>query len=95
MVPELTVDVVQERINDKETKFKSYRQACSEVWLLLVVEGSAPSSHWSFDYFPAHHVFNTSFSRVFVYQQFDASVMELCVSSTPERMLPPGSRGAG
>ena len=82
-VPDLTVGVVQREIGGKEAKLESYRRACDEVWLLLVVEGFAPSSHWSFDRFPADHAFDTSFDRVFLYHQFSAEVRELALRSSP------------
>jgi hypothetical protein len=52
MVPDLTSQVIQGHIDGKEAKLESYRQACDEVWLLLVVEGFAPSSHWSLERLP-------------------------------------------
>lgn len=83
LVPDLTVQVVQERITEKEAKLGSYRKACDEVWLLLVVEGFAPSSHWSFERFPVSHTFDTSFDRLFLYHQFGAEVRELNHRSVP------------
>lgn len=77
MVPDLPPYVVQGEIDGKEAKIESYRQACDEVWLLLVVEGFAPSSHWRLERFPTDHVFETSFNRVFLYHQFNAEVREL------------------
>lgn len=82
-VPDLTAEVVQGEIDGKEAKLESYREACDEVWLLLVVEGSAPSSHWSFERFPDDHAFATSFDRVFLYQQFKAEVRELSLRPVP------------
>ena len=76
-VPDLTAHVVQRKIDGKESKLESYRLACDTVWLLLVVEGFAPSSHWSLERFPTDHPFDTSFDRVFLYHQFSAEIREL------------------
>ena len=77
IVPELSVDTVQQHISGKEEKISVYRQRCSRIWLLLVVEGFAPSSHWGIDRFPFEHAFEFSFDKVFLYHQFAAETWEL------------------
>ena len=76
-VPDLDPETIQQHIDRKELKIDSYRAMCPEVWLLLVVEGFAPSSHWRLEQLPPDHLFEFSFDRVFLYHQFGAETQEL------------------
>jgi hypothetical protein len=76
-IPTLTPLDLQNRIEEKEGKLASYRQKCSQVWLLIVANGLEPSTFGE----PAPEIeessFETSFDRVFFLHHADKLVVEL------------------
>ena len=80
-VPTLTSDDLQEAIDRKEGKLPSYRRGCSEVWLLVVSDGLAPSNHFELAPEVESALFSTDFDRVFYLHYSKGFVLELNTDS--------------
>ena len=78
-VPTLTSDDLQQAMNSKEGKLALYRRNCSEIWLLIVSEGLAPSNNFELSTEVETARFNTGFDRVFYLHYSKGSVEELKV----------------
>jgi hypothetical protein len=78
-VPTLTPSELQQIMRSKEAKVPSYRQQCSEVWLLIVARGFEPSTFGDLGSEVEAHEFETAFDRVFFLHHADEYVAELCV----------------
>lgn len=76
-LPPLTHSFVQDRIREKEKRLPVYRRSCDQVWLLLVVEGFAPSGTWDLRSFDYDQPIPATFDRLFLYDQFSADPREL------------------
>lgn len=58
------IELFEDIIENKERKISSYDSRCNEFWLLIVAEGSAPSSIVFLDPLIHSHRFETSFDRI-------------------------------
>jgi hypothetical protein len=76
-VPTLTPLDLQKRIEEKEGKVTSYRQKCSQVWLLIVANGFEPSTFGELAPEVEEFPFETSFDRIFFLQHADELIVEL------------------
>ena len=76
-IPTLTPLDLQNRIEEKEGKLTSYRQKCSQVWLLIVANGLEPSTFGELAPEIEEFSFETSFDRVFFLHHVDELVVEL------------------
>jgi hypothetical protein len=65
---EFTVADIEDQKRKKEHKATKYRQRCKELWLLMVAEGSAPSSYIDLVASAKIHAYKSSFDRLFVYR---------------------------
>jgi hypothetical protein len=79
-VPTLTPLDLQKRIEEKEDRVTSYRQKCSQVWLLIVANGFEPSTFGELAPEIEDFSFETNFDRVFFLHHADELIFEL---STP------------
>jgi hypothetical protein len=75
--PTLTPLDLQQRIEEKEDKVNSYRQKCSQVWLLIVASGFEPSTFGELAPEVEGFRFETSFDRVFFLHHADELIVEL------------------
>lgn len=81
-LPQLTLEFIQDRVREKEKRLPVYRRRCDEAWLLLVVEGFAPSGTWDLQMIEYDQPILTSFDRLFLYDQFRANPRELRSEAT-------------
>ena len=84
--PTLSAGDVALAVNRKETLVQEYRKACDELWLLLVVDGFAPSGDFLRDPEIPNHRFQSSFDELFLLEHFDSRVTRL---HRAERDRPP------
>lgn len=66
-VPECEVNEIQSILNSKESKVKQYRISCSEVWLLIAVDGFGLSSYADFPQSLLDTRYASSFDRIFLF----------------------------
>jgi hypothetical protein len=64
-------------IERKERHVLEYRQECDELWLLLVVDGSTPSSNFLSVLGVREHRFQSSFDDLFLFDAFCSQVVAL------------------
>jgi hypothetical protein len=76
-VPTLTPLDLQKRIEEKEGKVTSYRQKCSQVWLLIVANGFEPSTFGELAPEVEEFPFETSFDRIFFLHHANELIVEL------------------
>jgi hypothetical protein len=76
-IPTLTPLDLQKRIQEKEDKVSSYREKCSQVWLLIVANGLEPSTFCKLAPEIEGFRFETDFDRVFFLHYADELVVEL------------------
>lgn len=76
-VPILSAAELQEIVSSKEAKVSSYREMCSEVWLLVVAEGLQPSTHCRLAPEAGEYPFETSFDRAFFLHYSHGLLVEL------------------
>jgi hypothetical protein len=76
-IPTLTPLDLQKRIREKEDKVFSYREKCSQVWLLIVANGLEPSTFGELAPEIEGFLFETSFDRVFFLHYADELLVEL------------------
>ena len=75
---EATVNQLHTLITEKEQKLPTYRFACpAGVWLLIVADGSQPSSLIEPNAAMTTFQFETAFDRVFFFQYFEGTSNEL------------------
>ena len=75
---EVTVKQLHTLSTEKEQKLPTYRCACpAGVWLLIVADGSQPSSLIELNPAMTAYQFETAFDRVFFFQYFDGTSIEL------------------
>jgi hypothetical protein len=61
---ELDPGLVQGELDDKEGRLAGYRKVVSEVWLLLIIPGDAPSSWIDIQNSDLSHPFRSGFDTV-------------------------------
>jgi hypothetical protein len=76
-VPTLTPQQLEEVIREKETRLDRYRSRCATVWLLVVTDAGLPSSHFDITEALEHHLFRSSFDRIFLLTPFQRRLIEL------------------
>lgn len=74
---EADVARVQETIDRKSQKLDKYRAKCVRVWLVIVVDGFAPSSFMDLSGAAIGHTYWSPFDRVFYFESFDRRVVRL------------------
>ncbi|HEX8237598.1 MAG TPA: hypothetical protein VF600_16695 [Abditibacteriaceae bacterium] len=77
VVPHLSADQIQAKVDEKADKLSEYQTKCSEVWLLIVADGGAPSSISDLPTDTAGHVYTSSFDRLFFFDNFSDTIKEL------------------
>jgi hypothetical protein len=65
--PELPVSLVKERIEAKNAKRSDYRSRCDAVWLLIVVDGSRPSTFFDVSGQALRETYDSSFDRTYLF----------------------------
>jgi hypothetical protein len=76
-VPTLTPQQLEKVIREKETRLDRYRSRCATVWLLVVTDAGLPSSHFDITEALEHHLFRSSFDRIFLLTPFQRRLIEL------------------
>ena len=80
IVGEHFVPLLQTAISAKETSLLGYNTACSEQWLLVVMEGMTPSTLFDPSKSTLDHLYSSSFGRVFLLDAFRCKQWELRVA---------------
>jgi hypothetical protein len=78
-VPTVERSEVQRILEQKEKNLRAYRKVCSQVWLLIVAEGFAPSSYGDIGTLREER-FASSFDQVFFFRFFERDVFRLALS---------------
>jgi hypothetical protein len=82
-VPSLTQEQIQAKIDEKEKRLDEYRNRCNQVsrcyqvWLLIVFDSSAPSSHFDTPTEVLTTSYKSNFDRVFLMNLFSNSILPL------------------
>lgn len=76
-------EVVQARLDEKETKLAAYRAATGGPQWIVIATGSERSQHVLPQVLPAGHVYTSSFDRAFLLDVPIRQVWELCLSPVP------------
>jgi hypothetical protein len=76
-VPSLTPQQLEVVIRAKEARLDRYRSRCATVWLLVVTDAGLPSSHFDITEALEHHLFRSSFDRIFLLTPFQQRLIEL------------------
>lgn len=90
MVPRLTPEYLQEPIDRKNKKIGNYQGNYAQMWLLLVSQGSEPSSHFDLEFSceAIEHTYKSHFDRVFLMESFSGTIIPLKI--TPIQLPPEG-----
>ena len=83
MVPDISIEIIQNAMDGKAKKLPSYKQKCDYVWLLLASSGLYPSSDFIVSEKVRTHHFRTPFDRVFYCNCFKGEVIELHLDKAP------------
>lgn len=75
--PILPESYIRQAISEKEDKLDVYRACCQEVWLLIIVEGAAPSSFWEIPPDLAYPKLHTAFDKAFILFYVEGELIEL------------------
>ena len=75
--PKYTLPGLQKEINRKEGKVSTYRQRCSQVWLLIAGGQILPSTWIDLPDGIDEHKFQSSFDKVFFLHDYRSEVTEL------------------
>lgn len=75
--PEVPTSYIQERIQDKNTKITEYRDRCDHIWLLLVVDGSRPSTFFDIAGEALDNVYESRFDQTYLFDFQRKQVHEL------------------
>ncbi len=65
-IPKIDGQSIQKSISEKSSKIIEYKRKCNELWLVISVEGSQPSSFLSVEGRALGLDYITSFDRVYV-----------------------------
>lgn len=76
-IPEITSEIINSRIKEKESKISSYLESCDETWLLIVIDGHTPSGSWSIPEQVIENNYITSFDHVYLFEYFDKTYFKL------------------
>lgn len=73
---------LQKKIDEKNSRLSNYLKNCSRCWLLIVAEGTGPSSFFDLNENTARHCYNSFFERTFFMEAFTHKVTELDITKT-------------
>lgn len=76
-IPEITPEYLQERIDQKDLKLKTYKSKCSELWLLIVADNLRIPSAVDLSDMAISHQYPTGFDRIFLFWDSSKSFVEL------------------
>jgi hypothetical protein len=77
VIPEITSEIINSRIEEKELKISSYLESCDEIWLLIVIDGHTPSGSWSIPVQVIENNYITNFDHVYLFENFEKTYFEL------------------
>jgi hypothetical protein len=77
MVPDLSVEVVRERVVAKEKRLNEYLSKCDEVWLLMVLDTGVSSNHFEIHDDLLETEFFSSFSKLMLLRALHSELFEL------------------
>lgn len=63
---EISAEYVEEGITSKNKKIEKYRSCCDRIWLLLVVDGSLPSSWFEVTGPALEKTYNSNFDKTYI-----------------------------
>lgn len=78
-IPNISSEQIQEIIHNKDIHVRKYLERCSEVWLVIVQDGFAPSSGFDLSEGVLMKVYKSAFKRVFLFRNFEYETHELKV----------------
>ena len=81
----LTPDLLQRRIQCKNSKLHGYRGTLDESWLLLVVDDASRAGHFKVPSVTLAHTYHSGFDRVWLLRTFDRRVDEIQVCTGVRR----------
>lgn len=81
-VPGVGIDVVKDRLRDKESRLNHYRRRCDDVWLLIVTDTGTPASHFEVPESVVSATYTTDFDRVYILTTFHRNLFRLLTTST-------------
>lgn len=76
-MPECAVKEIQFILDSKESKVDDYRERCSEIWLLIAVDGFGLSSNADFPQNLQDAIYSSSFDRAFLFVNQESRYLEL------------------
>ena len=82
-VPGVSIDLIEERLRDKESRLDEYRRRCDEVWLLIVTDTGTPASHFEVPDSVVSATYSTGFDRVYLLTIFHRSLLRLSTTVFP------------
>lgn len=80
IIPEITQEQLQEKIDKKEQKLDSYTQNCSEIWLLIVADDLRVPSSVDLTQSALTYQYKTRFDRAFFFWNSSRRYIELQLS---------------
>jgi hypothetical protein len=80
-VPTLTSELIEDIIQNKETRRERYLSRCSKIWLLIVETGGLPSSYFQIPKAVVEKIYKSNFDRIFLFRDFMYEVIELKTES--------------
>jgi len=76
-VSEPSIQQIEARIAEKNAKCDGYRSACKYLWLLIVTEGTAPSSWVQLSESIRTYKYRSAFDQVFFFHRLYGQVIKL------------------
>jgi hypothetical protein len=76
-VPGVSIDLIEERLRDKESRLDEYRRRCDEVWLLIVTDTGTRASHFDVPGSVVSATYSTGFERLYLLIIFHHSLLRL------------------
>jgi hypothetical protein len=80
VVPLLRQDHIQAKIDNKEKRLAGYRANCQQVWLLIVADGSTPSTRFDFPADVRTIPYKSHFDRAFLMESFSNLIVNLSLT---------------
>ena len=74
-IPDLTVDTVSGIVSEKDKKREAHYGFSKDCWLLIVISAAGLSTRYDI----ITHIYQTGFSRVFLFERFEIKFWELRV----------------
>lgn len=81
LIAPLTEPTLQARIDEKAKKLNDYRAVAAEVWLLLAIEGLAPSQLFDLNATIRSDALRSPFNRTFLISVVNSQCTELCIAA--------------